>query len=98
MPTNIVIPLVLGLTLAAVVLAGVCYGVKEGVARLIGGGECPLPFVPPQGVGQILCDILKITVTVGGICGKNSPLERDAAGAPLKKAVFSFCCLIAKGA
>lgn len=38
MPANIVIPLILGLTLAAVVLAGVCYGVKEGVARLIGGG------------------------------------------------------------
>ena len=41
MPAYIVIPLVLGLglTLAAVVLAGVCYGVKEGVARLIGGAE-----------------------------------------------------------
>lgn len=39
MPANIVIPLVLGLTLAAVVLAGMCYGVKEGVARLIGGAE-----------------------------------------------------------
>lgn len=38
MPAGIVIPLVLGLTLAAMVLAGVCYGVKEGVARLIGGG------------------------------------------------------------
>lgn len=39
MPAYIVIPLVLGLTLAAVVLAGVCYGVKEGIARLIGGAE-----------------------------------------------------------
>lgn len=39
MPAYIVIPLVLGLTLAAVVLAGVCYGVKEGMARLIGGAE-----------------------------------------------------------
>lgn len=39
MPAYIVIPLVLVLTLAAVVLAGVCYGVKEGVARLIGGAE-----------------------------------------------------------
>ena len=39
MPAGIVIPLILGLTLAAVVLAGVCYGVKEGVARLIGGAE-----------------------------------------------------------
>ena len=39
MPAYIVIPLTLGLTLAAVVLAGVCYGVKEGVARLIGGAE-----------------------------------------------------------
>ena len=39
MPAYIVIPLVLGLTLAAVVLAGVCYGVKEGVARLTGGAE-----------------------------------------------------------
>lgn len=39
MPAYIVIPLILGLTLAAVVLAGVCYGVKEGIARLIGGAE-----------------------------------------------------------
>ena len=39
MPAYIVIPLVLGLTLAAGVLAGRCYGVKEGVARLIGGAE-----------------------------------------------------------
>lgn len=39
MPAYIVIPLILGLTLAAVVLAGVCYGVKEGVARRIGGAE-----------------------------------------------------------
>ena len=31
------IALLLGLTLAAVVLAGLCYGVKEGMARLIGG-------------------------------------------------------------
>lgn len=37
MPAYIVIPLVLVLTLAAVVLARVCYGVKEGIARLIGG-------------------------------------------------------------
>lgn len=37
MPGVTVIFLVLGLTLAAVVLAGVCYGVKEGIARLIGG-------------------------------------------------------------
>ncbi len=39
MPAYIVIPLILGLTLAAVLLAGVCYGVKEGVAQLIGGAE-----------------------------------------------------------
>lgn len=39
MPAYIEIPLVLGLTLAAVALAGVCYGVKEGVAWLIGGAE-----------------------------------------------------------
>lgn len=39
MPAYIVIPLGLGLTLAAVVLAGVCYGIKEGVAQLIGGAE-----------------------------------------------------------
>lgn len=37
MPGVTVIFLALGLTLAAVVLAGVCYGIKEGVARLIGG-------------------------------------------------------------
>ena len=55
------------------------------------------PTLTP-GVGQILCLGRRITDTVGGFCGKNSPLERDAAGAPLKKAVFSFCCLIAKGA
>ena len=39
MPGVTVIFLALGLTLAAVVLAGVCYGIKEGVARLIGGVE-----------------------------------------------------------
>lgn len=37
MPTLTVIALIVGLTLAAVVLAGLCYGVKEGMARLIGG-------------------------------------------------------------
>lgn len=39
MPAYIVIPLIVGLTLAGVILAGICYGVKEGVARLIGGPE-----------------------------------------------------------
>ena len=37
MPGATMIALLLGLTLAAVALAGVCYGIKEGVARLIGG-------------------------------------------------------------
>lgn len=36
MPAASVTALLLGLTLVAVVLAGVCYGVKEGVALLIG--------------------------------------------------------------
>lgn len=39
MPAYIVIPLVLGITLVSMILAGVCYGIKEGVARLIGGPE-----------------------------------------------------------
>ena len=39
MSTFTILALVLGLTAAAVILAGVCYGVKEGVARLIGGAE-----------------------------------------------------------
>ena len=39
MPGATVIAMLLGLTLAAVVLAGLCYGVKDGMARLIGGAE-----------------------------------------------------------
>ena len=39
MPGAAMIALLLGLTLAAVVLAGVCYGGKEGMARLIGGAQ-----------------------------------------------------------
>lgn len=39
MPGATIIALLLGLTLAAVALAGVCYGVKEGMARLIGGAQ-----------------------------------------------------------
>ena len=35
MPAYIVIPLVTGITLVGVILAGICYGVKEGIARLI---------------------------------------------------------------
>lgn len=39
MPAYIVIPLILSITLLSVILAGICYGIKEGVARLIGGPE-----------------------------------------------------------
>lgn len=39
MSTGTAIALVLGVTVAAVILAGICYGVKEGIARLIEKGK-----------------------------------------------------------
>lgn len=48
MSTVVTIALILGLTAAAVILAGICYGVREGIARLVEDKGKPLVRQPTK--------------------------------------------------